>query len=148
LPFATKNHVFEEIVGSETGSVLYDDGKSSRVYHGAYVTTNTFNFYGIPPLLGRAISTEDATPGAPPVFVMNYRLWRADFNEDTKILGATFLLNDKPMTLVGIMTPRFNAYSADIWLPFVLSPGSDHPGTLSIMGRLKPGVTCKPLRRT
>jgi len=72
---------------------------------------------------------------------MNYRLWRADFQRGHKDLGATFLLNDKPMTLVGIMTPRFNAYSADIWLPFVLSPGSDHPGTLSIMGRLKPGVT-------
>jgi putative ABC transport system permease protein len=141
LAFRDQNHVFEEMVGSETGAVLYDDGKSSRVYQGAYVTTNTFNFYGIPPLLGRAIRTEDATSGAPPVFVMNYRLWRADFNEDTKILGATFLLNDKPMTLVGIMPPRFDAYGADIWLPFVLSSGVDHPGTISIMARLKPGVT-------
>ncbi len=141
ISFRDQNHVFEEMVGSETGLVLYDDGKSSRVYHGAYVTTNTFNFYGIPPLLGRAISTEDGSPGAPPVFVMNYRLWRADFNEDTKILGATFLLNDKPRTLVGIMPPRFNAYGGDIWLPFVLSPGADHPGTTSIMALLKPGVT-------
>jgi hypothetical protein len=63
LAFRDQNHVFEEMVGSETGAVLYDDGKSSRVYQGGYVTTNTFNFYGIPPLLGRAISTEDATPG-------------------------------------------------------------------------------------
>ncbi|MGC2816604.1 MAG: ABC transporter permease [Candidatus Acidiferrum sp.] len=134
-----QNHVFEELIGYARMRPTYDDGKSIRFFSfGAAVTTNTFNYLGIPPLLGRAISEEDGRPGAPPVFVMNYRVWQREFGGDPNILGGTFILNRKPTTLVGIMPSQFNAFNASFWLPAT----PDYDG-LQLIGRLKPGVNLR-----
>ena len=69
-------------------NISYNDGKACRDIlgtsgtqshagsGGAYVTTNTFEFYGMPALLGRGITETDGDADAPAVFVMNYRLWK------------------------------------------------------------------------
>jgi putative ABC transport system permease protein len=117
----------------------YDDGKSIRFFSfGAVVTPNTFDYLGVPPLLGRTISEEDGDPTASPVFVMNYRLWQREFGGDPKILGTIFVLNGKPTTLVGIMPLRFNAFGANFWLP--VRPDYMAQGSFLLIGRLKPGV--------
>lgn len=112
--FREQSHIFEDIVAYIGMRPKYDDGKSVRFFSfGAVVTPNTFDYLGVPPLLGRTISEQDGRPGAPPVFVMNYRLWQRAFGGDPKILGTTFILNGKPTTLVGIMPLRFNAFGAN-----------------------------------
>jgi putative ABC transport system permease protein len=135
--FREQNHVFEDLLAHAGMRPTYDDGKSIRFFSfGAVVTTNTFAYLDIPPLLGRAISEEDGRPGAVPVFVMNYRLWQREFAGDSKILGTIFVLNGKPTTLVGIMPMQFNAFGANFWLPATPSYGR-----LQLMGSLKSGVS-------
>ena len=135
--FREQNHVFEATIAFNAIRLQYDDGKSIRYWpRGGIVTANTFDFLGVPPLLGRAFSQEDARPNAPPVFVMNYHFWQSEFGGDPKILNKIFNLNGKPTTLVGIMPQRFNSFSANFWLPM-----SDGKGDASVMGRLKPGVS-------
>ena len=137
--FRQQNHIFEDIVAYMGMRPKYDDGKSIRFFSfGAVVTPNTFDYLGVPPLLGRTISEEDGRPGAPPVFVMNYRLWQREFGGDPKILGTTFILNGKPTNLVGIMPLRFNAFGANFWMP--VTPDYATHG-FKLMGRLKPGVS-------
>jgi putative ABC transport system permease protein len=134
--FREQNHVFEDLVAYARMRPTYNDGESIRFFpFGAVVTANTFDYLGIPPLLGRTISLEDGDPGAPPVFVMNYRLWQREFGGDPRVLGRIFVLNGKPTTLIGIMPRQFNAFSANFWLP----AGSDYH-RLQLMGRLKPGA--------
>ena len=134
--FREQNHVFEDLIAHAGMRPTYNDGKSIRFFSfGAVVTTNTFDYLAVPPLLGRAISEEDGRPGAAPVFVMNYRLWQREFAGDSKILGTIFVLNGKPTTLVGIMPPQFDAFGANFWLP-----ATPNYGDLQLMGRLKPGV--------
>src|SRR5438477_4575873 len=134
-----QNHVFEELIAYARMRPTYDDGKSIRFFSfGAVVTPNTFDYMGVPPLLGRAISLEDGRLGAPPVFVMNYRLWQREFGGDPKILGTIFVLNGKPTTLVGIMPLQFNAFGANFWLP-----AAPNYGWLQLVGRLKPGVSAQ-----
>jgi putative ABC transport system permease protein len=135
--FREQNHVFEDLIAYARMRPTYDDGKSIRFFSfGAVVTPNTFDYLGVPPLLGRAISQEDGRPGAPPVFVMNYRLWEREFGGDPNILGTVFVLNGKPTTLVGIMPLQFNAFGANFWLP-----AAANYSWLQLMGRLKPGVS-------
>jgi putative ABC transport system permease protein len=136
--FREQNHVFEDMIAhGVVGRLLYDDGKSTRALpSGAAVSTNTFDYLGVPPLLGRTISEEDGRPAAPPVFVMNYRLWQREFAGDPRILGKSFILRDTPMTLVGVMPARFNAFGASLWMPM----RADKAGGL-LIGRLKPGVS-------
>jgi putative ABC transport system permease protein len=132
-----QNHVFEDFIAYGRMRPTYNDGKSIRFFSfGAIVTPNTFDYLGVPPLLGRAISAEDGLPAAPPVFVMNYRLWQREFGGDPKILGTIFVLNSKPTTLIGIMPPQFNAFNATFWLP-----ATPEYTRLQLMARLKPGVT-------
>jgi predicted permease len=134
--FREQNHVFEDLIAHAGMRPTYNDGKSIRFFSfGAVVTTNTFDYLAVPPLLGRAISEEDGRPGAAPVFVMNYRLWQREFAGDSKILGTIFVLNGKPTILVGIMPPQFDAFGANFWLP-----ATPNYGDLQLMGRLKPGV--------
>ena len=134
--FRDSNHVFEDLIASQNRTVLHDDGRSTRLFRGAYVTTNTFDYLGVPPLLGRTFTAGDGRAGAPRVFAMNYRLWRNEFGADPGVIGKTFQLDGEPTTLVGIMPPRFNAFSSDIWM----AHGLDR-GVLSPMGRLKPGIS-------
>lgn len=132
-----QNHVFQDLIAYGRMRPTYDDGKSIRFFSfGAVVTANTFNYLGMPPLLGRTISPEDGNPGAPPVFVMNYRLWKREFGGDPKVLGTTFVLDGKPTTLIGIMPLQFNAFNANFWLP-----ATPDYHRLQVMGRLKPGVS-------
>ncbi len=136
--FRQENQVFEDVVGYDPGGgFLYNDGTGTRsLGTKASVTTNTFNFYGVPALMGRGITPEDGKPGAAPVFVMGYGLWRTQFSGDPKILGTTFVFNGQPITLIGIMPAKFNLYGVDIWVP-----AAPDKGTLQIVGRLKPGIS-------
>ncbi len=93
----TQNHVFEDVIGSYNLDVLYDDGKGLRKTGGAFVTTNTFEFLRVPPLLGRGLTQGDGNPGAPPVFVMNYRLWQGEFSGDPAIVGKTLRASRPPI---------------------------------------------------
>jgi len=140
--FREQNHVFEDMIAHAGARVLYDDGKSTRYWSAEVVTTNTFDYLGVAPLLGRTIAQADGRPGAPPVFVMNYRFWQAEFGGDPKVLGTTFVLNGEPTTLVGIMPPRFDAFGESIWLP--AGPdlsGHSLRGGAQIVARLKPGIS-------
>jgi putative ABC transport system permease protein len=148
LAIREQNHVFEDIIGNYTLDVLYTDGKGTRRFRGGYITTNGFDFLGVSPFLGRAFSPDDVKPGAPLVFMMNYRLWQTEFSSDPRILGTTFFLNGKSRTLVGIMPQRFNGYNASLWLPLGLSPGADgtvfpvkDPDAIWALARLKKGVS-------
>src|SRR6267378_7227704 len=135
--FRRQNHIFEDIVAYNGMRPKYDDGKSIRFFSfGAVVTPNTFDYLGVPPLLGRTISEEDGRPGAPPVFVMSYRLWQREFAGDPRILGKSFILRGTPMMLVGIMPARFNAFGASLWMPMRAGEAGGH-----LIGRLKPGVS-------
>jgi ABC-type antimicrobial peptide transport system permease subunit len=67
---------------------------------------------------------------------MNYRLWQREFDGDATILGKSFILRGHPMTLVGIMPARFNAFGASVWMPSRADEAGGH-----LIGCLKPGVS-------
>ncbi len=62
LTFREQNHIFEDLVAYHGGlvSMVLRDGNGPRLYPAAQVTASTFDFYGVPPLLGRAITWHSA----------------------------------------------------------------------------------------
>ena len=151
IDYREQNHVFADMTGTAGGDVLYTRGEGTQRLTGIFVTTNAFQFLGVPPLLGRWITPEDGKPGAPPVFMMNYRLWQEQFRGDRDILGSTFTLNGISRTLVGIMPPRFQYFGGDVYMPLSLSRNGVVGPDVATMGgaqtyliaeeRRKPGVT-------
>src|SRR5574340_210407 len=143
LDIQEQNHVFEELIGGGFEDVLLRRGDGTEQFQGGPVTPNMFRFLGIAPVLGRVTTPEDARPGAPPVFVMAYKMWVKHFNSDPKILGQTLVLNGVPTTLVGIMPRRFTKLNADLWRPVTLERADPETSRRYYMlqARLKPGVT-------
>jgi putative ABC transport system permease protein len=143
-----QNQVFENIVGYiiSGGIVLANYGPQMYQFYATRVTSDAFDFYGVPPLLGRGIAPEDGKPGAAPVFVMSYKAWKGVFHADPKILGKILIVDDEPRTLVGVMPPRFQAYGiqAEVWIPITRSrdtPRVEGEFLAQALARLKPGVT-------
>jgi predicted permease len=144
--FQEQNHTFDDMIALAYREVRFMSAEGADQFFGGSVTPDTFDVLGIKPLLGRPITAEDAKPSAPPVFVISYRLWTKRFNRDPKVLGTTQILNAAPMTLIGIMPPRFQFGNCDLWLPIALTRSSFAPGAgiesneVWIVGHLKPGV--------
>jgi putative ABC transport system permease protein len=143
LDYRDHNHAFDRAVGVLQDDVLYSNGQGTQQFSGAEVTTNTFNFLGVPPLAGRGISADDEKPGASPIFVMSYKMWSNQFGRDRSVLGRSLVLNGTPRVCVGIMPPRFTWWGADLWLPTALSRSDPATRTRQffLLGHLKPGVT-------
>jgi putative ABC transport system permease protein len=141
IAFRQQNHVFEDDTGGGNEDTLLTTAEGTEHYDGAYVTPNTFQFLGVPALIGRTIVPADGKPGAPPVFVMAYKMWQSRFHGDPSIVGRTFTLNGTPTTLIGIMPKRFTKRGADLWRAAELDPIDDK--WFLYQGRVKPGVTLK-----
>ena len=150
LDYVEQSHVFDRVIANDQLDVLYRSGEGTQMLTGHYVTPGTFEFLGMPALLGRVMQPADYEPGATPVFVLRYKTWVKEFAADPKILNKTFVLNDTPRMLVGIMPPRFAWGDADVWIP-------DKPNRTTVntayagafprfwffLGHLKPGVSAK-----
>src|SRR6266478_9348077 len=145
--FKEQNHTFEDMFGLVYRKVHFTRANRTEEFTGASVTPGTFESLGIPPLLGRSLTDQDAKPGAPPVFVISYKLWTNLFHRDPNILGSTHTLNDTRMTLVGIMPPRFQIGGFDLWMPLDITKNTFVPGAgivsneIWTVGHLKLGVS-------
>src|SRR5205809_5767569 len=148
LDYQEQNHVFDDVIGGGMEDVLSATSEGTEQFNGGLVSGNTFQFLGVPALLGRIVTADDARPGAPPVFVMAYRMWLTRYNLDPQVLGRTFVLNGVPTTLVGIMPARFTKLAADLWRPVRVDRGDPEVSRryFSFQARLKPGVTLRQAR--
>jgi putative ABC transport system permease protein len=146
LAFVRENHSLEGVIGTADDPVLYKHGAGVEWLYGADMTPGSFEFFGMRALYGRALQPADYKLGAPPVFVLRYKVWKARFNGDPNILNKVFVLNGTARTLIGIMPPRFGWYDADVWIPKTPHPGmsigfAGLPEYWFILGRRKPGVS-------
>ena len=145
LEIASRNGVFEDVMGQTGNDVLYRNGEGTELFAGGFTTANTFGFLGMPALVGRALTPDDSKPGAPPVFELRYKTWVAKFNADRGIVGKSFVLNGTARTLVGVMPPRFALGDNDVWIPADLRPAApaigQFPDYYFAIARLKRGVT-------
>ncbi len=142
LDYQRQNRIFTDTMGISEATTLMGSGDRLEPLDTDTVTDNAFQFLGVPPLLGRGILPGDGKPGAPPVFVLSYKVWLSRFALDPNIVGQTFLLNDKRTTLIGIMPKRFALWGGDIWMPTTADPAE--PGaekrSFVLYGHLKPGL--------
>lgn len=146
LDYVEQNHVFDRVIANDQEDVLYTSGQGTERFSGSAVTPGTFEFLGVPPLVGRAMQAADYEPGAPPVFVMRYKTWVNRFSADPNIVNTTFVLNGTPRTLIGVMPPRFGWGDADMWIPekpdrAAAPTERGFPRYWFLLGHLKPGVS-------
>ncbi len=135
------------------------DKRAVGTAHSEFVSGNYFKTFGVPSWLGRALEPSDDRPGAAPIAMMSYRLWQNRYGSDPGIVGASFNINSKPVTIVGITPPGFfgdqlRNNPPDIWIPLAQEPllkGEssflEQKGAhwLYIIGRVVPGANLQTI---
>jgi putative ABC transport system permease protein len=111
-------------------------------------TPNLFSVLQAPPLLGRTFVPGQDEAGNARVAVLSESLWRRRFGADGSVLGRAIELDGSSYTVIGVMPSSFafppSWAKTDLWTCFQPSPQqASARGThfLSVLGRLKPGVT-------
>ena len=91
-----------------------------------FVSGNYFEVLGIAPALGRLFTREDdRTPGGHPVAVLSYDQWRNRYGGDPAVVGAKILVDEQPLTVIGVAAPGFHGIEverrAEIWTPSMMA---------------------------
>ena len=148
LDYVTQNQVFDRVIANDGVDVLYRTSEGTQLLKGNSITPGTFEFLGMPALLGRVAQPADYGQGAPPIFILRYKTWVKEFAGDPSVLDKTFILNGTQRTLVGIMPPRFGWGDADLWIPEKplnaqanTAVAGAFPRYWFFLGHLKPGVS-------
>jgi predicted permease len=129
---------------------LIGDGEPERLTS-VPVSQNFFALLGVEPKIGRQFSAEECKFNGPNAVMLTDGIWRRKFGSDPNILGRALPFDGGPATVVGVLPASFDFATVftpgsrvDIFQPFPLSPETNKYGnTLSIVGRLKSGVTVK-----
>src|ERR1044072_2231948 len=117
-------------------------GDEAEYVQGLRVSAEFFQVLGVYPSQGRAFTLTEDTPGSAPVAIMSYGLWQRRFGGDQDMLGKTVLLNDQPVTVIGIMPQQFRlSNSVDLFVPMRERRTANYDPNATVIGRLKPGVT-------
>jgi predicted permease len=133
------------------------DNRTERV-EAEMVSGNFFSMLGVAPALGRVFNSQedDQLYQGHPVVVLSYDYWVNRFARDPAVLGKKILVNDYPMTIVGVSAQGFAgidpAQSPQIRVPVLMKPvmvpdwgwlHMDDRRTrwVQVFGRLKPGYT-------
>jgi len=119
------------------------------------VSGSYFPVLGIGPARGRVIEEpDDAAPGAGPVVVLSHDFWQAEFGGAADIVGRKLLINQHPMTVVGVAATTFHGVDVGavpaLWIPASMYaeaiPGAEdllrRPTCwVQILARLRPDLT-------
>jgi putative ABC transport system permease protein len=156
LPFYT---VLADTNRSFSGIAAYQFDAANLETHSAVeqidaerVSGNFFDVLGVPPLVGRAFTPQEDTPGGNQVALIGYELAARLFGNPRKALDQHLALNSKDYTVIGVLPPKFGVQllgrRPGIWLPRLIdfslvTPARVNHGGMyyEAVGRLRPGVT-------
>jgi predicted permease len=143
--YREESHVFQSIGGWSPETATVTGLAEPERARALLITSGTLQSLNVPPLLGRWLSQEDDSPGAPEVVLLSYGYWQRRFGGDPSVIGRGITVDSRPRQIVGVM-PRFffriMGQNPDLFMPLQFDRNRVHLGDLGFLGiaRLKPGV--------
>ena len=127
------------------------------------VSGNYFTMLGVKPAAGRVFNSQedDRVFSGHPVVVLSYDYWVTRFSSDPRVVGKKILVNNYPMTVVGVSAAGFYgldpARSPQIRVPILmepvmapewpwLEPSDRRTRWVQVFARMKPGYTVQSAR--
>jgi predicted permease len=150
--FRAQNHSLQDVTGyfafsTEDNYRLTGRGEPVPAT-GILVAGNFFQVLGVQPSLGRLFTVDDVRKGSSPVALLANAYWKRQFGGDPRIVGQAIDLNGRPVTVVGVLPPGFDfgavfapGENVDLFTPYILDDWRDDGNDLTMIGRLKPGVS-------
>jgi predicted permease len=131
------------------------DNDASRINVGL-VTGNYLSIMGLSPILGRSFTASDDGQGAAPVMIVTHDYWVKRFGGDSSIVGKSYQIGGKPVTVVGVLQPApyfptridalMNMVNSEHHLSAMMVTGRTHRMT-EMIARLSPTASVEQARR-
>jgi predicted permease len=149
------NAVFAGLVAKENDSVSLAYRGHTERSRADLVSGNYFETLGVNAEIGRTFEPADsATSGGNPVVMLSYGYWKSRFGGDPSVLNQSVLVDNHPMTVVGVVQPGFDGvqpgFVPDVYVPITMV-GSLEPRSgrlenhkdywVKLIGRVKPGMS-------
>jgi predicted permease len=161
--FQKRAEPFSEVIARRLVSTSVSVDNQTERLEAELVSGNYFSMLGVRPAIGRVFSSEedDRVYQGHPVVVLGYDYWVRRFNRDPGVVGKKILVNNYPMTIVGVSAAGFAGLdptrAPQIRVPFQMKPvivpewewvHMDDPRTrwVQVFARLKPGYTMETAR--
>ena len=148
-----QNRSFEQLLSYHDSSLTLTGVARPLRLDGEVASWNLLPTLGIAPQLGRGFTQEEEKRGSR-VILISDSLWRTQFAGDRSVVGRTVSLSGISYTIVGVMPASFRfpvtSPTNSFWTTLAADddPTDPHPVLqnrgvhfLTVMGRLKPGVT-------
>ena len=134
-------------------------GERTQLATGALVSGSYFSALRLNPAHGRLLGPEDdRVDGQAESVVLSHAYWQSEFGGDPNVLGRTLILNDVPLTIVGVAPEAFQGTAVSIhpsvFVPITIAPLGNTSAAFAlpnherrdhywvhVFARLKPGVT-------
>jgi putative ABC transport system permease protein len=137
-------HVFQSIGGWSPDAATVTGRAEPERISTLLITFGTLQALNVPPLMGRWLSQEDDTEGAPEVVLLSYGYWQRRFGGDPGVVGRGITVDSRPRQIIGVMPSSFfrlMGQDPDLFIPLRFDRNRLHLGDLGFLGiaRLKPG---------
>ena len=153
-----RNSVFSGLAAKDTFSATLTYRGSTERAKADLVSGNYFETLGVTAAIGRTFEPADTVAsGGSPVVMLSNGYWKSRFGGDPGVLNQGVLVNNRPMTVVGVVAAGFDGiqpgFVPEIYIPITmlpsLSPGLAGPLGLDnhkdfwikLIGRVKPGMS-------
>ena len=119
-----------------------------------FVSGNYFSVLGVAPALGRLFTDADnRVPQGHPLAMLSYDFWQNRFGADPSVLGRKLLVDEQPLTVIGVAAPGFRGVEVEsrpeVWVPAMMNrakiriPAGGGSGSWRAAGRMYRPGRCK-----
>ena len=150
--FKRQNNSFQDVTGyfafSGPNNIKLTRNGDSLPVTGLMVVGNFFPTLGVQPMLGRNFSPMSCKKMPAPSSSSLTSSGAASLPPTPSIVGQAITLDNKPVTVIGVLPPTFDFGSvfapgskSDLFGPAILDDMRDWGNTLALVARLKPAIT-------
>jgi predicted permease len=161
--FQKRAEPFSEVIARRLVATSVSVDNQTERLEAEMVSGNYFTMLGVPAAVGRVFNSQedDQAYSGHPVVVLGYDYWVRRFNRDPGVVGKKILVNNYPMTIVGVSAAGFAGLdptrAPQIRVPIQMKPvvvpewewvRMNDPRTrwVQVFARLKPGYTIESAR--
>lgn len=146
MDLRSQNRIFTDVGAMAPQLVSLSGGDEPRQLVAGRASASLFQVLGVKTSQGRLFTAEEDRPGNNKVALLSYELWKDRFGSEPHIAGSKIKLDGNPYVVVGVLPAgfQFGSFHSDLWLPQGIDLGKlppRHIRLMSLVGRLKPGVT-------
>jgi len=137
---------FQSLAGFDGRGFAVMLGNQPENIIGAAVSSTFFSVLQVTPTLGRDFVRTEEETGHDHVAIVSYGFWKDRLAADPAAIGRSLILNSQHFTVIGVLPENFRYVlmgDARIFIPLNLDKTARGENFMSVVGRMKPGISLR-----